>query len=140
MVNRGSEEFDEEQWYPRLPDGYEGQDMFEQGSPGFSPGYGMPGYPMGQGGYPRGKGTKFKDTHIEPRNDWISIGARNDLVFHQGKEGSLDFHRGKEDLDIHHLEDRRLGHRDLHLDIHQDNNKVPQPPRSAPPSTTPDIS
>jgi hypothetical protein len=51
MVNRGSEEFDAEQWYPRLPDGYDGQDMFEQGSYGFSSGYGMPGYPMGQGGY-----------------------------------------------------------------------------------------
>ncbi len=52
MVNRGSDDFNEEQWYPRLPDGYDDSDMFERGVPGFPSDYGMPGYGMPGYGMP----------------------------------------------------------------------------------------
>ena len=57
MVNRGSEEFNQQQWYPQLPEGYENVNQQRQGwpqpgGPGFQPGFGgqqpsMPGFPPG---------------------------------------------------------------------------------------------
>ena len=60
MVNRGSEESNQRQWYPQLPEGFENNNQQRHGGPqpgmpGFQPGYGgqqpgMPGFQPGHGG------------------------------------------------------------------------------------------
>jgi hypothetical protein len=145
MVNRGSEEFEAEQWYPRLPDGYEGQDMYEQGSYGFSPGHGMPGYPMGQGGYgyempgyPYGQGmTGFspgQGMHGFPPGQGMH-GFPPGQGMHgfppgQGMPGFPPGHGGYGDPPPGRPPTRPPGQQQGQQQSHQ-------APRSAPPSTTP---
>ena len=59
MVNNYSGDFNEqEQWYPQLPDGYEGATA--QRMPGFGPGGGFPG--QGTPGFPPGGGFPGQGT------------------------------------------------------------------------------
>ncbi|WP_371812519.1 hypothetical protein [Sporosarcina sp. Marseille-Q4063] len=134
MVNRDSEDFGAEQWYPRLPDGFDGQDMFEQGSYGFSPGYGMPGYSMGQGGYgyempgyPYGQGmTGFSQGQgrpgFPPGQGFPGFPPGQGFPGFPPGQGGPGFPPGQ-------------GRPDFPPGQQQGRS---QPPRSAPPSTTPE--
>ena len=72
MVNRPPGEFNEQQWYPQLPDGYDGRDRHAgpgQGMSGFPPGFGGPGhgnqtgFPPGHGGPGQGNQPGFPPGH-----------------------------------------------------------------------------